>query len=153
MNVWRRGRGFVSLLERKQQMLHSDITQAQNKILQLKASRSQCHQETVEINQKIKNLTPSGVLSKRDIHQGIRQQGILLSHQQLIVLKISQLEEEQYAEELKVERFRAALGLLDKRHYKISDYLHKYHRMHLIRKENNRETEVQEMASHVRKNF
>ncbi|MCX8958714.1 ribosomal eL19 family protein [Erwinia psidii] len=152
MNVWREGRTFVSMLERKQHLLSGDIVKVRNTIAQIKQHIALQYKEHEEINQKIKNLTPSGVTSRSEIYQRIRRQGTLLSQQQNIIQKINQLESERSDNEQMLQHHLEAMILLDKRHHKMSGYLQEIRKMHLRRRANNRENEVQEMAGHVSKN-
>ncbi|EXU76561.1 hypothetical protein [Erwinia mallotivora] len=152
MDVWRKGRTFVSMLERKQKILQGNILQVQGKIAEINKMISQFYDEYAGINQEIKRLTPSGVLDRDDIYKGIRRQGTLLVHQQNVIQKITKLEDEKIKYEHQLQNFLTALSLLDKRHHKISDYLQKIRKAHLKRIANSIENEIQEMAGYVRKN-
>ncbi|WP_224558184.1 type III secretion system protein [Pectobacterium versatile] len=153
MNAWHRGRGFVQMLEHKQEILHGNIATAENRLSQIKSLIAQHRQESMSIDQQMKKLTPSGLISRDDIYAGIRRQGALLNQQQFIVQKIKQLEGEQDLEEKKLQQHRAAMTVLDKRHYKLSFYLQRIRREYLRRGENNIENEIQEIAGYGRKAF
>ncbi|MGE4802493.1 type III secretion system protein [Yersinia hibernica] len=153
MEAWRKGREFVSMLERKQQILLGDIAKAESQLAQIRLKMAEYQQECADINQQIKMLTPTGVHSRADIYKGIRQQGALLTHQQLVLHKISQLETEEYKLEHSLEQHRSAIILLDKKHYKLSYYLRPLRREYMRRGDNNIENEIQEIASYGRKSF
>src|SRR5471030_3533195 len=153
MEAWRKGREFVCMLERKQQILQGDIAKAENRLAQIKVQIAEYQQECADINQQIKMLTPAGILSRADIYKGIRQQGALLAHQQLVIHKISQLESEQHNLEHTLHQHRAAMTLLDKKHYKISYYLQPLRREYIRRCDNDAENEIQEIAGYGRKGF
>ncbi|MGP3590897.1 hypothetical protein [Vagococcus sp. WN89Y] len=153
MDAWRRGTGFVRMLERKQEILQGNIAKTESQLNQIKILIAQYQQESTFINQQIKLLTPSGVLSQADIYKGIRRQGALISHQQIVIQKITQLEDEKYATEDKLEQLRTAMNVLDKRHYKLTFYLQQLRREHLRRLDNNAENEIQEIAGYGRKSF
>lgn len=91
MEAWHKGREFVSLLERKQQILQGDIVKTENRLAKIRLKMAEYQQECADINQQIKMLTPSGLHSRADIYKGIRQQGALLTHLQLVLHKINQL--------------------------------------------------------------
>jgi len=84
MEAWRKGREFVGMLERKQQVLQQDILKTENNLTQVKLLIQQYQQEFSDINKQIKMLTPAGVVNRADIYKGIRQQGALLTHQQYV---------------------------------------------------------------------
>lgn len=153
MEAWRKGREFVSMLERKQQVLQGDIVKVENRMAKIRLQIAEYQQECADINQQIKMLTPSGVHSRADIYKGIRQQGALLTHQQLVFHKISQLESEKYKLERSLDQYRAAMTQLDKKHYKLSYYLQPLRREYMRRSDNSAENEIQEIASYGRKNF
>ena len=153
MEAWRKGREFVSLLERKQQILQGDIVKTENLLAKIRLTIAEHQRECADINQQIKMLTPSGLHRRADIYKGIRQQGALLTHQQLVLQKINQLENEKYNLENNLEQYRAAMNLLDKKHYKLSYYLQPLRRDYIRRCDNDAENEIQEIAGYGRKNF
>jgi chromosome segregation ATPase len=148
MEAWRRGREFVRLLERKQDVLKGDIAKAEGRLTNIKLLIAEYQQEFADINQQIKMLTPAGVLSRADIYKGIRQQGALLTHQQLLFHKITQMEDEKYNLEQSIQRYRASMVVLDKKHYKLNYYLQPLRLDYLRRSDNAAENEIQEMASY-----
>lgn len=153
MEAWRKGREFVRMLERKQQILQGDIVKAENRLAKLKVQITQYQQECADINQQIKMLTPNGVNSRADIYKGIRQQGALLAHQQQVMFKINQLESEQYDVEDNLLQYRSKMTMLDKKHHKLSYYLRPLRREYLRRSDNNTENEIQEIAGYGRKSY
>lgn len=153
MEAWRKGCEFVSLLECKQQILQGDIVKTENRLAKIRLTIAEYQQECADINQQIRMLTPSGLHSRADIYKGIRQQGALLTHQQLVLHKINQLENEKYNLENKLEQHRAAMILLDKKHYKLSYYLQPLRREYIRRCDNDAENEIQEIAGYGRKSF
>lgn len=153
MNAWRRGCEFVRRLERKQEIFKGEIARIESQLTQISALIAEYQQQCAGINQQIKLITPSGVLDRADIYKGIRRQGVLLMDQHRVIQKITQLEEEQYVLEDKRQHSRAAITLLDKRHYKLTTHLQQLRREHLRRRDNNAENEIQEMAGYGRKNF
>lgn len=153
MEAWRKGREFVSLLERKQQILQGNIVKTENQLAKIRLTIAEHLQECADINQQIKMLTPSGLHSRADIYKGIRQQGALLTHQQLVLHKINQLENEKYNLENNLEQHRVAISLLDKKHYKLSYYLQPLRREYIRRCDNDAENEIQEIAGYGRKSY
>ncbi len=153
MEAWRKGREFVGMLERKQQVLQQDIVKTENNLAQVNLQIKQYQQEFSNINQQIKMLTPAGVMSRADIYKGIRQQGALLTHQQYVFHKINQLENEQEKLERNREQLRASMTRLDKKHYKLNYYLQPLRRDYIRRCDNAAENEIQEMAGYGRKSF
>lgn len=153
MQAWRKGCEFVRMLERKQQVLQGDIIRTEDKLAQLKTQIAHYQQELADINQQIKMLTPAGVFSRADIYKGIRQQGALLTHQQLVFHKINQLESEQEKCMHTLEQYRAAMNRLDKKHYKLTYFLQPLRRDYLRRRDNAAENEIQELAGYGRNNF
>lgn len=153
MEAWRKGREFVGMLERKQQTLQQNIVKTENQLAQVKLQIALHQQEFTDINQQIKMLTPAGVLSRADIYKGIRQQGALLTHQQYVFHKISQLESEQHKlEQLNLQQ-RSAMTRLDKKHYKLNHYLQPLRRDYIRRRDNAAENEIQELAGYGRKSI
>lgn len=153
MEAWRRGREFVSMLERKQQILQGDIVKAKSRLAKIRLTIAEHQQECTDINQQIKMLTPSGLHSREDIYKGVRQQGALLTYQQLVLHKINQLENEKYHLELSLEQHSAAMCQLNKKHYKLSCYLQSMRLEYIRRYDNDVENEIQDMMSHGRKNI
>jgi len=153
MDVWRSGNQFVSLLERKQDILKGNISQVENRLVQIKKEIADHQQEQNYINQQIKLLTPSGVLARADIYKGIRHQGSLLAHLNMIIHKVTQLEDEKYKYQHMLDTYRSDMHLLDKRHYKLNLYLKKQKREYYRRCDNNAENEIQEVAIYDRKKF
>ncbi|EMY3602384.1 hypothetical protein [Klebsiella aerogenes] len=153
MEAWRKGREFVRMLDRKQHFLQGDIVKTESRLAQVRLQIMSHQQEVTDINQQIKMLTPAGVVSREDIYKGIRQQGALLTHQNIVFHKISQLENEQYNLENTLEEQRAALSVLDKKHYKITYYLQPLRRDYLRRCDDAAENEIQEIAGYGRKNI
>lgn len=153
MEVWRKGREFVSLLKRKQQILQGDIVKTENRLAKIRLTIAEHQQECADINQQIKMLTPYGLHSRADIYKGIRQQGALLTHQQLLLHKINQLKNEKYNLENNLEQHRATMNLLDKKHYKLSYYLQPLRHKYIRRCDNDAENEIQEIAGYGRKSF
>jgi prefoldin subunit 5 len=153
MQVWRKGRELVSLLERKRQILQGDIAKLANQIESV-AQEIAVHQQAIaDINQQIKNLIPIGLFNRADIYKGIRQQGILLAEQQLILHKIDQLQDEKDKLETELEEYCEAMNLLDKKQYKLSYYLRPLRREYIRRYENDAENEILERASYVIQDF
>lgn len=150
MEAWRKGREFVCMLERKQQVLQGDIAKTENRLAQLRQQIAQHQQECEDINQQIKMLTPAGLHCRADIYRGIRQQGALIAHQQLVMHKINQLENEQYKQEQILHQYRASMTQLEKKHYKLSYYLQPLRREYMRRCDNNAENEIQEIAGYGR---
>lgn len=153
MDALRNGNQFVSLLERKQEVLKRNIAKVENRLFLIKEEIEQHHQEQNYINQQIKLLTPSGILARADIYKGIRRQGSLLAHLQMVAYKVTQLEDEQYNYQQKLQTYRSTIQVLDKRHYKLTMYLKKQRRAYYRRRDNNSENEMQEMAVYDRKKF
>ncbi|MEI7200800.1 type III secretion system protein [Pectobacterium parvum] len=141
------------MLEHKQDILHGNITKAENCLSQIKSLIVQNQQESMSIDQQMKSLTPFGLVSRDDIYAGIRRQGALLNRQQFIIQKIKQLEDEQGTTERELHQYRAAMTVLDKRHYKLSFYLKRVRREYLRRSENNIENDIQEIAGYGRQAF
>jgi len=153
MDAWRNGKQFISLLERKQDSLKGNIARTESKIALIKEEIKKYQQEQHYINQQIKLLTPSGLVERADIYKGIRHQGSLLIHLQMIIHKVTQLEDEQYKHQHMLVTYRSAIQLLDKRHYKLTLYLEKQQRVYYRRCDNNSENEIQEVAIYDRKKF
>ncbi|WP_299999398.1 type III secretion system protein [uncultured Cedecea sp.] len=151
MDAWRNGKQFISLLERKQDILKGNIARTENKIAAIKKEIKKHQQEQQYINQQIKSLTPSGRLTRADIYKGIRQQGALLIHLQIIIHKVTQLEDEQYKQQNILDSYRSAMQQLDKRYYKLTSYIKKQKNIYYRRCDNNVENEAQEVAVYDRK--
>lgn len=153
MEAWRKGREFVGLLERKQQVLQQDIVKTENNLAQVNLQIQQYQQEISYINQQIKILAPAGVMSRADIYKGIRQQGALLTHQQYVFHKINQLESEQQKLAQKKEQLLVSMTQLDKKHDKLNYYLQPLRHDYIRRCDNAAENEIQEMARYGRKSI
>ncbi|EOS94417.1 type III secretion system protein [Erwinia tracheiphila] len=153
MNAWRDVGRFISTLERKQRLLQNNIHKTKRKIDHIGSIITQQYEEFAGINQEIKRLTPSGVVNRHDLYQGIRRQGALLTHQQVIIQKITQLKQDQRVQEKKMQQYRVEMNLLDKRHHKMSDYLQKAYRLYLKQRANRIENDIQEMAVYVNKDY
>lgn len=153
MQVWRKGREVIALLERKRETLQGYIAKTANQIEKTALEIAKHQQECAAINQQIKMLIPNGLYNRADIYKGIRQQGILLTQQQLIFHKIDQLENEKDTLEDNLKHYQAGMNLLEKKNYKLSHYLQPLRRDYLRRCDNDEENDIQEMACYGRKNF
>lgn len=153
MDVWHSGNQLISLLERKQNILKGNISQVENRLIQIKKEIADHQQEQNYINQQIKLLTPSGILARADIYKGIRHQGSLLTHLNMTIHKVTQLEDEKYKYQHMLDAYREDMNLLDKRLYKLNLYLKKQQRDFDRRCDNNAENEIQEVAVYDRKKF
>lgn len=150
MTVWSNEKQFIALLERKQNSLNKNIIYTERKIKTITEEIEKNQQEQQYLNQQINLLTPSGVLERADIYKGIRHQGSLLIHVQMIIHKITQLEDEKYKHQHLLSQYRADKQLLDKRLYKLMLYLKKQQRDLYRRHDNNAENEMQENAIYDR---
>ncbi|ATZ12425.1 hypothetical protein [Erwinia amylovora] len=153
MDAWRKGNEFVRMLERSQDILQGNIARTESQLTQIRARIIEFQHENALINQQIKLLTPSGVLKRDDIYRGIRKQGALLTHLQMVIQKITQLEHEQFSHEQELEGFRFAKNMLDKRHCKLTFYLQQLRRERSRRKDINAENEIQEIVGYGKRNF
>lgn len=151
MDAWRNGKQFISLLAHKQDVLKGNIAQVESRIVQLKAEIKKCQEEQQYINQQIKLLTPSGLLARADIYKGIRHQGSLLIHLQMVIHKVTQLEDEQYKHQHLLETYSSEMQLLDKKYYKVALYIEEQQRAYYRRRDNDSENEIQEVAVYDRK--
>lgn len=153
MDAWRNGNQFISLLERKQDVLKGDIFRVESRIVQIQEEINLHQQEQSYINEQIKLLTPSGIVERADIYKGIRRQGALLSHLQMVAHKVTLLEDEQHKHKKTLQDYRFAMHVLDKKHYKLTRYLTKQRRDFYRRRDNRSENEIQEVAVYDRKKF
>ena len=151
MNAWQSEKQFVAMLERKKEILQGHIIQVENRISIIRREVEEHQQEQTYINQQIKLLTPSGILARTDIYRGIRRQGSLLSHLQMVVHKVTQLEGEENKHQKLLKEYRLIMNELDKRLYKLTRYLMRQRLKYNRRRDNNTENEIQEMAIYDRK--
>lgn len=153
MDAWRKGREFVRMIERNQEILRGDIVRTEGQLTKIRAEIIQLQNENTCINQKIKLLTPSGLLQRDDIYKGIRKQGTLLTQLQKVIQKITELEGDKETHEQEVQKLRIAKNMLDKRHCKLTFYLQQLRRDRLRRRDNNAENEIQEIVGYGKRNF
>ena len=151
MNVWQNEKNFILLLERKKEILLSHIIQIESKLLTIEKEIKDYQEEQAYINQQIKLLTPSGILARADIYRGIRRQGTLLAHLQIVSHKITQLEEEKIRYQDGLKESNIVMSQLNKRNYKMTKYLQRLKRIENRRRDNNSENEIQEQAVYDRK--
>jgi len=151
MNAWHKCREFLLMVEHKQQLNMTDILYAENKIQQINEKIERFRQEFAYTNQQIKTLTPSGVLARSDLYKGIRQQGALITHQQLVIHQITLLEDELQTVQQKLEQLHLAKGILDKKHHKLTYHMKQMRSENLRRQDNNMENELQELAVYGKK--
>ena len=151
MDAWHNGNQFISLLERKQDVLKGNIFRIESRIIQIQEEINRYQQEQGYINEQIKLLTPSGIVERADIYKGIRRQGALLSHLQMVVHKVTLLEDEQHKHKKLLQNHRVAMHVLDKKHYKLTRYITKKRREFYRRRDNRSENEIQEVAVYDRK--
>ncbi|MBS0846922.1 type III secretion system protein [Citrobacter sp. JGM124] len=151
MNVWQNEKNFILLLERKKEILLSHIIQIESKLLTIEKEIKDYQEEQAYINQQIKLLTPSGILARADIYRGIRRQGALLAHLQIVSHKITQLEEEKIRYQDGLKESNIVMSQLNKRNYKMTKYLQRLKRIENRRRDNNSENEIQEQAVYDRK--
>lgn len=151
MNAWRKGRQFIILLEKRKFSYQLQITEIENQLLRIDFLLDEKVKEYESVNQAISFLTPSGVLDRSSIYLSIMRQGVLLSRRQLIVHEISQIEDKKIEINLKLQEFRTASNLLEKRFHKVTRDLTQRYYHYCRRNRNNDENETQEIICNVRK--
>ncbi|AUX72537.1 hypothetical protein [Erwinia pyrifoliae] len=153
MDAWHKGRQFIDLIEYKRTLIDMKMVKVERLISQTKRLLNQQIHEYNLIRQKINSLTPSGVLEKSKIHQGIRCQGVLLSRQQLIIIKINQLEEENITQEKTLQNFQIQKGFLEKKYFKVTRDLYRRYNDYTIRSDENSEDDALETICYGKSKF
>lgn len=151
MDAWHKARSYVGMLENKQQKQHSAILKVELRVNQLTAELSELRSEYAELSQRIDLLTPSGVLVRSDLYKGIRQQGTLISFQQLIIHKITMLEQKLLIEKNTIQELSSEMNLLNKKHYKMSIYIDRVKKERMRYIDNNIENDIQEISVYGKK--
>lgn len=152
MNVWRKGNELLFFIEHKQNRLQLDISSVQRVIKQLDDRIAILMDDYAKNVLGIKALVPAGVVSRSEMYQGIRQQGVLLSQQQLLLHQISELEAQRLHQQEILQQHQKAGTLLNKKHYKTERFVRNSHRAYLSGKERKTEADIQEVACCVGKN-
>lgn len=152
MNVWRKGNELLFFIEHKQNSLQRDISNDQRVIKQLDDRIAVLMDEYAENVLSIKALIPAGLVSRSEMYQGIRRQGVLLSQQQLLLHQISELEAQRLLQQEILKQHLKAGTLLNKKHYKTERFVRNNHRAYLSGKERKTEADIQEVACCVGKN-
>lgn len=152
MNVWRKGREFLSLIEHKQQLLKIEISQVQGLIKKIDERTAALMDVYVSNAQHIRELSPVGLVSRSEIYQGIHQQGIILSQQQLLLHKLNELKNQRLNQEEILREYYLTIAMLNKKHYKIDHSIKENRRAFLLSKEKRTETDIQEVVYYASKN-
>ncbi|MBG6247220.1 MULTISPECIES: hypothetical protein [Symbiopectobacterium] len=101
---------------------------------------------------KIAQLMSPGVLSRSEMYQRIRQQGVLMSNQQDIAQRIIDLQSDADIEKQKIEQCQSVIMGCEKRHRNIARYLQCVQRNQLQRADTNTENDIEERVSYGDKN-
>ncbi|MFT8211967.1 MAG: hypothetical protein ACMZI0_17850 [Symbiopectobacterium sp.] len=105
-----------------------------------------------EIDNSIAQLMSPGVLSRSEMYQRIRQQGVLLSCQQDIAQRIIDLQNDAEIEKQKIEKYQNAIVECEKRQRNIARNLQRIRRDVLRRADINAENDIEEIVSYGDKN-
>jgi len=153
MSVLHKCREFVLMIEQKQLLNMTDIIHMESQLRHINHKIEQHRHEFIYTNQQIKSLTPSGIMERSDLYKGIRRQGALIAHQQLIYHQISLLEDELQTVRHKLQQLSFSKGILDKKHHKLTYQLKQLGREQARRRDNDMENELQELAVYDKKYF
>lgn len=91
---------------------------------------------------------PPGVLSRSEMYQRIRQQGVLMSNQQDIAQRIIDLQNDADIEKQKIEQYQSVIVGCKKRHRNIVRYLQRLRRNQLQRADTSTENDIEERVSY-----
>lgn len=151
MHAWRKGRTFLNLLEHKQTRARHDKKKSEFQLDSIIHNISKCQRDYEEINLDMAQLMSPGVLSRSEIYQRIRRQGLLMSRQQDIVQQLSDLQSEVNIEEQKIQQCQNEIVESEKRRQNISRNLQRMRRNELLRADINAENDIEEIVIHGNK--
>lgn len=152
MHVWRKGNAFLALLEHKKNRAGNDKKKSEALLEACCYAITQYHKEHEAISMKIAQLMSPGVLSRSEMYQRIRQQGVLMSNLQDIDQRVIDLKKDADREKQKIEQFRSVIVGCEKRHRTIARYLQCVRRNQLQRSDTNTENDIEERVSYGDKN-
>lgn len=146
MHAWRKSGTFLSLLEHKQTRAKHDKKKSESHLDDIFIKISKCQRDYEEINLDMAQLIPLGVLSRSEIYQRIRQQGVLMSRQQDITQKIIDFHSDVEIEKQKIQQCQSKIIECEKRHRNIARNLQRMRRDELLRSDINTENDIEEMS-------
>lgn len=148
MHAWGKANAFLALLKHKQHRAGHDKKKSEALLDEALDAINECHKEYETISMKIAQLMSPGVLSRGDMYQRIRQQGVLMSHQQDIAQRIIDLQNDADIEKQKIEQCQSVIVGCEKRLRNISHYLQRMQRSQLQRADTNTENDIEERVSY-----
>ncbi|MCW2474861.1 MULTISPECIES: hypothetical protein [unclassified Symbiopectobacterium] len=148
MHAWRKGHAFLALLEHKQHRAGHDKKKSEALLDEMFYAIAQCRREYDAISTKIAQLMSPGVLSRSEMYQRIRQQGVLMSNQQDITQRIIDLQNDADIEKQKIEQCQSVIVGCEKRHRNIARNLQRMRRNQLQRADTTTENDIEERVSY-----
>lgn len=94
MDAWHSGRQLIILLKYRRSIIDLKIVKIKSHLSQLNLLINEQNREYNLLKQQLNRFIPSGVLNRSEIYRNIRRQGVLLSRQQLYIIKLNQLDDE-----------------------------------------------------------
>ncbi|WKX25757.1 type III secretion system protein [Tatumella ptyseos] len=144
MNVWRRSKEIICLLERQQNVLKNDLADLEYQLAIMVGTQARYQQQLDQLAAKLKSIIPSGRLSQKDMYEKLREQGVILTHQQSLLIKMNELIEERYNLEQFIKKQRLSFLRVGKKIYRVDNYLRSHRREYLRRKDNLADNDIME---------
>jgi len=153
MQALRKCKEFIRMLEHNQNILQAEIIKSEGILAHIKLLMSEQQHQFDMINKEIKNLSPKGLLSRKEMFKNIRSQAVLLSKQQFLIYRINEIEQELDQQNNKVKEKKNTMFKLNKRHRKLSSHSIRIRRRYFLDNLNKSENEIQEVACYGRKDL
>ncbi|WP_033477160.1 hypothetical protein [Erwinia amylovora] len=120
MDVWHSARKLINLLEYRRSIIDLKIVKIKSHLSQLNLLIDEQIRGYNLLRQQLNKFIPSGVLNRKEIYRNIRRQGVLLSRQQLFIIKINQLDDEKIRQEQALQNYQSEKCFLEKKYHKIT---------------------------------
>ncbi|WP_168415684.1 type III secretion system protein [Erwinia amylovora] len=145
MDAWHSGRQLIILLKYRRSIIDLKIVKIKSHLSQLNLLINEQIREYNLLKQQLNRFIPSGVLNRSEIYRNIRRQGVLLSRQQLYIIKLNQLDDEKMRQEQALQNYQSEKCFLEKKHHKISCSIYRQYTDYRMRSDNHTEDDELEL--------
>ncbi|MEN4910724.1 type III secretion system protein [Erwinia amylovora] len=145
MDAWHSVRQLIILLEYRRSIIDLKIVKIKSHLSQLNLLINEQIREYDLLKQQLNRFIPSGVLNRSEIYRNIRRQGVLLSRQQLYLIKLNQLDDEKIRQEQALQNYQSEKFFLEKKHHKITCNIYRQYTDYRMRSDNHTEDDELEL--------
>jgi len=153
MKALHRGNEIKRILDCKRDILQLDIYNADNRLSKIKSYLDENKRSLDKLSCTINELNPTGLMTRSEIYQIIRKQGVLLTERQHLIQKICQLEQDKDLEMNTISQCRIEISSLEKKQHKITQHFKPAWYKYVQNRINNEDSETQEIVTYGSKNI